>query len=82
MPTFKKGDLVKVSNDAGSKHSPICWASWTMDKYKGKHAIVTGHWYHWKGFYVYNLNIDRGSHYWVEDWLEKSFAKDDFILEE
>lgn len=82
MPSFNKGDFVKITNDAGSKPSPIYWASPDMDKYRGKYAIVVDYWYHWRGFYVYTLNIDRSSHYWVEDWLEKSFAKDDFILEE
>lgn len=82
MPKFNKGDLVKISSDAGSKPSPIYWASTYMSKYRGKYAIVTGHWYHWRGFYIYNLNIDRGNYYWVADWLEKSFVKDDFILEE
>lgn len=81
MPKFNKGDLVKISNDAGSKTSPIYWASEYMDKYRGKLAIVVGYYYHWRGFYVYTLNIDRGIHYWTADWLEKSFAKDDFILE-
>lgn len=82
MPKFNKGDFVKISKDAGSKLSYIRWASPYMDKYRGKHAIVVDYWYHWRGFYVYTLNIDKCSYYWVEDWLEKSFAKDDFILEE
>lgn len=81
MPKFNKGDLVKISRDADSIKSLIYWAS-AMDKYKGSHAIVIDYWYHWRGFYVYTLNIDRGNYYWAEEWLEKSFAKDDFILEE
>ena len=82
MPKFNQGDLVKVSKDAGSKPSNLYWASDYMDKYRGKHAIVNSYWYHWRGFYIYTLSIDNGTHYWVEDWLEKSFVKDDFILEE
>ena len=82
MPKFKKGDLVKISNDADSKVSPIFWVRDGMDKHKGKHAIVVDYWKHWRGFYVYILNIDNGRYYWDEVWLEKSFVKDDFILEE
>lgn len=82
MPKFHKGDLVKISNDADGKKSYIFWARGSMDKYKGSHAIVVDYWLHWRGFYVYTLNIDRGNYYWAEDWLEKSYAKDDFILEE
>lgn len=82
MPKFNKGDLVKIASDADSRVSPVWWVSGDMDKHKGKYAIVVDRWKHWRGIYVYTLNIDGCRYYWEESWLEKSFVKDDFILEE
>jgi hypothetical protein len=81
MPKFKVGDIVKI---VGKKDTEVCYRYFSREmwKYVGKYAIVTYASRDWRGNYVYIVSADRGCYYWDESWLEETFTKNDFILEE